>query len=447
MKHIARKLRPVVAKVLHSIADQGASSGTNFVMNVLLARWLSRTEYGAFSVCWSFCLVFAAFHNAIILEPMSVIGPSEYGSTLSGYLGVVGRINWYVIGLLSLVAAMAGIFYHEITVRRALLVLSICMPGYLLLLTVRREQYVLNQPLRAFHISLLYACAVAALLALCRAMSWLSALTGLICVAAALPVSLWAGKRFSAPSPGNADTGEHERIRPVLRAHWSYGRWLFASAILAIGISEIQTILLSVFVDLRAAGALRAMMNFVLPLAQLATVLSVYSLPRLADRMKRFGVARGLRQALFFPVGITVVAAVYVSVLDFLGPSLERVLYNGKMAEYDRYLPYLGVAALLSAIGAGFSTLLRAAQNSQHQFAAGLTATAVGVGAAIFLLRPYGVGGAIASMILANGASSACIIGIYIVIVRRRPASWSHAFADLFKDEPAADEYPAAAID
>jgi len=51
------RLRPFVNKVLASIADQATSSTANFVMNVLLARWLAPAEYGSFSVSWSFCLV------------------------------------------------------------------------------------------------------------------------------------------------------------------------------------------------------------------------------------------------------------------------------------------------------------------------------------------------------------------------------------------------------
>jgi len=436
MNHISRKLRPLLVKVLHSIADQAASSGTNFVMNILLARWLAQSEYGAFSVSWSFCLVFAAFHNAIILEPMSVVGPAEYGSRLSNYLKIVGRLNWYVVISLGLLAAAVGLFYQELAVRRALLTLAICLPGYLLLLTARREQYVVNHPIRAFHISIVYACAAGGALAFFRIVSWLSALTGLVCIGTALPVAIWAGKRFRPADAAHPDSTREneENIGPIARAHWKYGRWLFASAILAVGVSEIQTILLSVFVNLNSAGALRAMMNFVLPLAQLATVLSVYALPRLAHQMKKFGIGYGLRQAILFPAVICALAVAYVIALQLFGPALECLLYNGKMAQYDRYFPYLGLAALLSAVGAGFSTLLRAAQNSQHQFVAGITATVIAIGAAMFLLRPYGVGGAIACMILANAASSACIIGTYFLMLRNRPANWSRALAGLLRD-------------
>jgi len=101
LSHPVRRLQPLLQKVLASVADQGVASSTNFVMNVLLARWLTRSDYGAFSVAWSFCLVFAAFHNALIVEPMIIIGPSEFGDKLEPYLARVNRFQWLVAAALS----------------------------------------------------------------------------------------------------------------------------------------------------------------------------------------------------------------------------------------------------------------------------------------------------------------------------------------------------------
>jgi O-antigen/teichoic acid export membrane protein len=255
--------------------------------------------------------------------------------------------------------------------------------------------------------SLAYAGTMAVLLASFRSMS------GVFCIAAALPVALWASTRSAAALDGDADA-----LDPVARAHWKYGKWLFASAILAVGIPDVQVILLSRFVDLPSAGALRAMMNFILPLSQLLTVLSVYSLPALARRMKQKGVGSGLRQAFLFPAAMIGMALLYVGVLIVSGNWLERLLYHGRMAQYMTYLPLLALAAVLSAVGASFSTLLRAAQNSQHQLIAGVIGSVVGIGAALLLLKPHGLGGAIASMIMANAASALWIVATYVWMAR-----------------------------
>ena len=181
-------------------------------------------------------------------------------------------------------------------------------------------------------------------------------------------------------------------------------------------------------VDLKSAGVLRALMNFVLPLAQLLTVLSIYCLPRLARQMKIHGAGRGLRQTIVFPLAIIVMALAYLGVLLAFGPLIERLLYGGRMAQYLGYLPWMAAAALVSAVGTGFSAQLRAAQNSQHQLLAGVTGTTTGVIAALLLLKSYGLEGAIWSMTLANTASTLSILGTYLWMIQRQRASWSHAF-------------------
>ena len=412
-----------MSKVLASIIDQATSSTANFVMNVLLARWLAPADYGSFSVSWSFCLVFAALHNAMILEPMSVVGPAEYGTGLRAYLQSVRKLNVQVVLALGLCAAATGVFYKTPGVRQVLFVLALCLPGYLLVLTRRREQYVLDQPLRALQISGAYAVAVLGTLNVLHATSHLTAASGLACIGMALPVALLAGMRRPHTAESRA-----AGVGPIARAHWKYGRWLFASTLVAFGIPDLQTILLSVLVDLKSAGALRALMNFVLPLAQLLTVLSIFCLPRLARQMKMHGAGRGLRQTIVFPLAIIVTALGYLAVLLAFGPLIERLLYGGRMAAYLGFLPWLAAAALISSVGTGFSALLRAAQNSQHQLLAGVTGTATGVIAALLLLKSYGLEGAIWSMTLANAASTGTILGAYLWMIRKQRASWSHAF-------------------
>jgi O-antigen/teichoic acid export membrane protein len=413
LKNFPKLTKSVFGKVFASIADQATASSANFGMNVLLARWLTRSDYGAFSVAWSFCLVFTAFHNAVILEPMTIVGPAEYGSGLARYLQTVRKLNWYAVAALGLLASLTGFFYQEIQVKHALYALGLCLPGYLLLLTMRREQYVLNRPIQAFQMSLVYTSTLACILAILRWKNYMSELTGLICIGAALPVALWAGTRRATALGADAD-----QLNPVTRAHWTYGKWLLASSILAVGIPDVQVILLSRLVDLQSAGALRAMMNFIQPLLQLMTVSSVYALPGLARRMKQSGTGSGLRHALFFPAAAIGMALLYVGVLIAAGKWLELLLYQGRMAQYITYLPLLGVAAVLTAVGMSFSTLLRAAQNSQHQLFAGMAGSVVGIGAAFLLLKPYGLGGAIAAMILANAASSLWIVITYVWMAR-----------------------------
>jgi O-antigen/teichoic acid export membrane protein len=395
------------------VADQGVASSTNFVLNILLARWLVARDYGAYSVCWSALLVLAALHNALILEPMTVVGPAEFGDRLNAYFQANNRLNWLVSLVLAIVGLLFAFFYQEPVVRQCLIVMSFCVPGYLLLLTARRREYVINQPQRALLLSVVYSVMVFAVVSACRISGRLSAVSGV----AAFGVA-W----FSVFLLRDGSNGESIPLKEAARNNWRYGKWLFASALLAVGASDVQTLLLSMLVDLKAAGALRALMNFVLPLSQLLTVFSIYALPRLSSRAKDWGEHQLLTRGLLFPAALVGMAAAYLGVLLLVGARAEQFLYAGKMQAYMRWLPLLAGSALMSGIGAAFSTLLRAVQNSQHAFFAGVTGSAVGIAGAFLLQRNMGVGGALWSLLAANTSSAMVIVGTYLWLWRRSGA-------------------------
>jgi O-antigen/teichoic acid export membrane protein len=387
------------------------ASSTNFVLNILLARWLTARDYGAYSVCWSVLLVLAALHNALILEPMTVVGPAEFGGErLAAYFRANSRFNWLISAGLAAAGLLFALFYQDAVVRSCILVLALCVPGYLLLLTIRRQQYVVNLPIKAFQMSLVYSILVFVQVVLCRAGGKLTAVSG---------VAAFGTAWFSVTFAGSKPIGETIALKEVAREHWRYGKWIVASSLMAMGASDLQTLLLSMLVDLKAAGALRALMNFVLPLSQLLTVFSIYALPRLSLRAKNWGASRLLRKGILFPLTLTVLSAVYLGTLLLLAPQAEHLLYAGKMAPYIRWMPLLAASAFMAAVGAPFSTLLRAVQNSQHVFIAGVTGTAVGAACAFLLQRNLGIAGALWSMLAANTSSTIVIVATYLWFLRR----------------------------
>jgi glycosyltransferase involved in cell wall biosynthesis/O-antigen/teichoic acid export membrane protein len=415
------RIKPLLGGVFASIADQAAFSGINFALNVLLARWLTSEGYGAFSVAWSVCLILAASHNALIVEPMTVVGPAEFGTRLGSYLKLVTRLNWTAVFTMGLIAAGASVFYRGWAVRDALSALGLALPGYLLLLTCRREQYIADRPIRAFYLSVGYAALLSAALVGLRATGRLVAWSAVLVTGVSLPVALWAMLRRDLPL--DYQPSRHT-LQEISSAHWGYGKWLLASALLGVGISDMQVLLLSKMVSLSSAGVLRALMNFILPIGQLLTVLSVFSLPKLARRIKGSGVPRGLRSTVFYSSGIILIASMYSCALVLFGSPIEHLLYGGRMAAYVDDLPWLALVALLSAVAIAFTAPLRAAQNSQHTLFAGLAATLVGLGASFVLLPRYGLKGALISLVLANAATALVVVTAYVWMLGKNPVDW-----------------------
>ena len=416
------RLRPLLHGVFASIADQAVFSGTNFALNVLLARWLTAEEYGAYSVAWSVCLILVAFHNALIVEPMMVVGPAEFGARLGSYLKRVTKLNVATVFVMGILGAAASFFYHGLAVRDALSALGLAVPGYLLLLTLRREQYIVDRPLRSFYLSVGYAALSAGALAGLHSLGKLAAWNAVLVMGVSYLVALWTLLRRNLPL--DYQPSPHS-LNEISVAHWRYGKWLFVSAVLGVGVSDMQVLLLSKMVDLASAGALRALMNFILPVGQLFTVLSVFMLPKLARSMKERGVALGLRRASLYSLCVMSIAFAYSSSLVLLAGPLEHLLYGGRMATYVGDMPWLALMAFLSGVAIAFTTPLRAAQNSQHALFAGVAATAVGLGSSLLLLPHYGLRGAFISLVLANAASALVVVGTYVWMLGKHRVDWS----------------------
>ena len=178
-------------------------------------------------------------------------------------------------------------------------------------------------------------------------------------------------------------------------------------------------------VDLESAGALRALVNFILPRRP-----TLHGPQRLQLTQTRPLDERARHRA--WVAACEFIRRLHPCYLYLVqrrarssGRPLEHLLYGGRMASHLGGLPWLALASLLSGIGMAFSTPLRAAQNSQHALFAGIAATIVGLGSSLILLPRYGLQGAFISLVLANGAACVVVVGTYAWMLVKNPVDWA----------------------
>src|SRR4051812_17840854 len=82
---LPRLLRVWGLRSILSIIDQGLTASVSFGVNVLLARWMPPDVYGAFAVAFAGFLFVSGFHNAVLLEPLTVLGPARHAKQLLAY--------------------------------------------------------------------------------------------------------------------------------------------------------------------------------------------------------------------------------------------------------------------------------------------------------------------------------------------------------------------------
>ena len=128
-----------------AVLDQGLVSTANFLVNILLARWLLPEEYGAFTVAFSVLLLLASFHSAIITEPMLVFGSGKYAHSFDKYMGFLIYVHFAIVFIISTFLGLAALVFRQqgsIILAQAFAGLALAAPFYLLLGVVRRAFYV-----------------------------------------------------------------------------------------------------------------------------------------------------------------------------------------------------------------------------------------------------------------------------------------------------------------
>src|SRR3989304_6306184 len=102
-------------RVGYSVLDQGLFSGANFLLSILLARWLSPEEFGAYAVGFSAFLICFGIYNSLVLDPLMVLGSAESQTTSNEYIKKMflvqaGTVLIFFL-LLTTIAVVAHGFY------------------------------------------------------------------------------------------------------------------------------------------------------------------------------------------------------------------------------------------------------------------------------------------------------------------------------------------------
>ena len=399
-----------------SILDQGLTSGAGFLLNLLLARWLTGEAYGAFAVTFTTVLFIAGFQNVLVLEPMSVFGPSNYVRRMPGYFAGQIKVHAVLVGILS--ALLLGIAATMMRMRVSEhLVLAtagsaVTLPFILLLWLVRRMCYVVHRPSAAVLGSAIYlVCVLTGLFAL-HQWGWLTPWSAFFLMAAtSIPATLLLLWRLGVVSP---DLSNVSSLRDTFRENWRYGRWLVASTTLYSATSQTQTYLTAGFLGLGASGIFRAMQIPSLVMTQIIIAMSLFVLPIMA---RQFGVGhiyRLRKSAVLASLLLTIMSIAYAGALAIFCKPIESALFGGKYSASAWLIPILGLVPVCVAFGTGFSMALRASQQSHLDLLANVISAVVGLVTAVVFIKIWGLPGAAVSLIAGYAAYSGAFCWAFV---------------------------------
>jgi O-antigen/teichoic acid export membrane protein len=401
---IQQKLIPWAMKGGLALLDQGVFAGSNFVMSVLLARWLSPEQYGMYAVAFAVLLFLLNFHQGLMLEPMLVFGSSVYRNCLRGYVKALLLLH---VGI-SLAMVFGLLVAAEVISKRgpasslpgALVAVAFAAPTVLLLWLVKRTFYLKLSPAPSAAAAILYCVLILGGLNFLYHQNRISTLSafllmglGSLCTSILLLAYLVSRLEPSQNAPSLADTW---------RRHWSYGKWaLGANAMMWVPINLFYP-LLSRFSGLAEAGELRALMNFAAPMLQACAALHTLMLPYAARVLHQRGPA-GVNIILRRMTLLCVSCAVpYWAVLLLFQGSAFRMLYSGRYTEVAYLLPVVALASVAGSAFFGPSIVLRSMESPGLIFAAVSVSSGVAVAIGIPLTRAWGLRGAVWSIVFSE---------------------------------------------
>jgi len=407
-----------------AILDQGLISGSNFLIGILLARWLVPAEYGAFSLAFSVFLLLSYVYQSLLSEPQAVFSGSAYRQCLRGYLKALLSIQLVVtiFGLVLLGGSATVVYFmgEADGLPGALAGVAIASPCILFFWLLRRSYYMNLAPARAAMGAFIYFVLVVSGLIVAYRKALISPFSAYLLMAiGALATGIFLLTQVKKVLP--PDACEPPTARQAWHKHWEYGRWALAVSVVTWIPYYMYYPLVSAFRGMAAAGQLKALMNLSLPMEQSYTALAILFLPYAARVCREKGISSSgklVRRIIMLFVGG---AVLYWGLMIPFKGVVFHVLYGGKYMEVAPLIPYVALGTTMWSAAFGPAILLRAIESPHLIFYARLVASILSLVVGVPATKMFGLWGVVISIIVANIA--AFVISMYILQRKARSAS------------------------
>ena len=404
-----------------AVIDRGLFSLSNFAINVVLARWLPPHDYGAFTLAYAVFLLLGAAHTSFLSDPMLVFGAGTYRERWPGYVRVLLRAHWAfsaaaALGLM--IAALVLLLAGQTQLAAALAALAVAIPFILLQWLLRLTCYVRMEPQRAARAGGSYMFLVLAGIYLIERVGRLSPLSslGLMGVASLASVSgIYRELRKLSPKVSDRDL-----FHDVVGRHWHYCRWIIGANALAWIPQSACYLLLPIRGGLASAGALKALVNVIMPLLQTYWALAGVLVPRLVQAPGRKAFGQIVRVAL----GVWVTGAViYWLLLGAFHVQAMHWLYNGRYDNDAHLLWIVGLLPILFAAELLLNSVLRSREQPRQIFWASVLSSVSALTVGVALIFTWGVRGAVLGL-LCSSITSVVAMGVQC---RKHADDWQAA--------------------
>lgn len=396
-------------RLFWGVLDQGIFSMSGVAINVALARSLTLLDYGAFASSYAIVVLISAVVSMFVVEPILVLGPTEFAQESADYRRAVMSLLGCVCGAVVGLGLIGGAIAHTLgspSVAECILGGGIAVVGSLYQALTRRLSYSSLVPRLAVVSAVIYLLLVVVAIALLSLVGLLSLVSSYLVIGGAGVVSHFMISRWLRPQAEKSGGRPRADVfRGVVRSHWTYSKWLLLGSPLRWVPRNLALVLMPVVLGaergLAGAAALRAMTTLVMPIQQASVPVGVLLRTSLATRTDN----ERRRIGSLAIAGGGVVSLVYWVGVGLAAPELALLIYGGDLAEYGWLVWWLGGVGVCGAVITVTSAILLARRTPRDVAACDLVAATVTV-VSVALIPSYGLAGAAASILVGSLAEA-----------------------------------------
>ncbi|MEM6725182.1 MAG: lipopolysaccharide biosynthesis protein, partial [Bacteroidota bacterium] len=381
------------------LADQAIVSGGNFLLGILLARFLGLDQYGVYALLWMVILFGLSLNQAFITKPLLSLGPKIEKADQPGYLSVLHGIQLLyalLAGCLAFgVLLLGGVLDIPVPESSVLISLPFIMVMHLSFDFYRKACFVKGDlPFALVLDGGVFFIQFGGLLLLWQ-MNKLSVANALwvVLVANSFAVltSIW---RFGLP---NFHLTE---VKKVVFQHFRFAKWLIGTSVLQWFSGNFFIIAAGGILGTTAVGAVRIVQNVmglthVLFLA-MENVVPVKAALHFKEGGHRqlFWYLRNMTLKMGLPVGLMLTG------MALFAPLILSILYGKEYAGYSFVVVGFCIAYILVYLGHPLRFALRTLEQTKPIFIAYVCGTLFSMAAAYPLIRQWEMWGLIAGIFI-----------------------------------------------
>lgn len=335
-------------------------------MSIFLARQLSYADFGELAISLAILSFFIQLYTSFSLEPMSILGPSNYQDHLSSYLLAQVKLLFFLsiptCILLSFMIWLGQFTGRPIIAETVLISLAVGIPFMLFPFLMRRIFYVLSKPGIALIGSLIYSLSLLFIFYLVGRFELLNAVNSIMIISVA---SFLSGLTILLCLRDDPTLSTKLNLLAILGEMWSFGKWLIVAGI-CIGLAtQIQVYLAGSLSGVENAGAVRILQIFIQPMMLTSTALSALVTPLIAADFATKAYRSMQGKIYQFTLILGGIALFYELFLMFFSASLNQLLFEGKYSSITAQIPIWGLVPILLSFFWGGALALQAIRRPQ----------------------------------------------------------------------------------